>query len=135
MGATLDIQRQQRMDMLDQQLLLAQYSESRRNARRQQQVGKCAIIGSPGNKLCKNTHMECKGWANDVRCCVQGGLLQWTRLFPTLRHRGQNRPPMQPHPQAQTPPSTQQPPRQDNSLVAEEQVGVLVVPPHFHVSN
>lgn len=91
MGATLDIQRQQRMDMLDQQLLLAQYSESRRNARRQQ----------------------------------QGGLFQWTRLFPTLRRRGQNRPPMQPHPQAQTPPSTQ-PPRQDSSLIAEEQVARLV---------
>lgn len=56
MGATLDIQRQQRMDMLDQQLLLAQYSESRRNARRQQQVDKCTIIDSPGNKLCINTH-------------------------------------------------------------------------------
>uniref|UniRef100_A0A8C5GLH4 UBA domain-containing protein n=1 Tax=Gouania willdenowi TaxID=441366 RepID=A0A8C5GLH4_GOUWI len=65
MGATLDIQRQQRMDMLDQQLLLAQYNEARRNSRQQ----------------------------------PQSGLLQWTRLFPSLRHRGQNRPPMQPHPQ------------------------------------
>uniref|UniRef100_A0A3Q2ZR32 UBA domain containing 2 n=1 Tax=Kryptolebias marmoratus TaxID=37003 RepID=A0A3Q2ZR32_KRYMA len=65
MGATLDIQRQQRMDLLDQQLLLAQYNEARRNARHQ----------------------------------PQAGLLQWTRLFPSLRHRGQNRPPTQPHPQ------------------------------------
>lgn len=90
MGATLDIQRQQRMDMLDQQLLLAQYNEARRNTRQQQQPG----------------------------------LLQWTRLFPSLRHRGQNRPPMQPRP-AQTHQSTQ-PPLLDNSLVAEEQVARLV---------
>uniref|UniRef100_A0A3Q3W2W0 UBA domain-containing protein n=1 Tax=Mola mola TaxID=94237 RepID=A0A3Q3W2W0_MOLML len=62
MGATLDIQRQQRMDMLDQQLLLAQYNEARRSTRRQP---------------------------------------QWTGLFPSLRHRGQNRSPMQPQPQAQ----------------------------------
>lgn len=38
MGATLDIQRQQRMDLLDQQLLLAQYNEAQRNARHQPQV-------------------------------------------------------------------------------------------------
>ncbi|KAM7408515.1 hypothetical protein PAMA_002307 [Pampus argenteus] len=87
MGATLDIQRQQRMDMLDQQLLLAQYNEARRNIRPQRQAG----------------------------------LLQWTRLFPSLRHRGQNRPPVQPHPQAHT-----QPPLLDNSPVAEEQVAMLV---------
>uniref|UniRef100_A0AAQ5YV16 UBA domain-containing protein n=1 Tax=Amphiprion ocellaris TaxID=80972 RepID=A0AAQ5YV16_AMPOC len=90
MGATLDIQRQQRMDLLDQQLLLAQYNEARRNARHQ----------------------------------PQAGLLQWTRLFPSLRHRGQNRPPMQPRPQAQTHQSTQ--PTLDNSPVAEEQVARLV---------
>uniref|UniRef100_A0A3Q3K1H9 UBA domain-containing protein n=1 Tax=Monopterus albus TaxID=43700 RepID=A0A3Q3K1H9_MONAL len=65
MGATLDIQRQQRMDLLDQQLLLAQYSEARTNTRHQ----------------------------------PQAGLLQWTRLFPSFRHRGQNRPQMQPWPQ------------------------------------
>ncbi|XP_017283666.1 ubiquitin-associated domain-containing protein 2 [Kryptolebias marmoratus] len=91
MGATLDIQRQQRMDLLDQQLLLAQYNEARRNARHQ----------------------------------PQAGLLQWTRLFPSLRHRGQNRPPTQPHPQAQTHQSTQ-PPLLENSPVAEEQVARLV---------
>ncbi|XP_035029043.1 ubiquitin-associated domain-containing protein 2 [Hippoglossus stenolepis] len=91
MGATLDIQRQQRMDMLDQQLLLAQYNEARRSVTQQ----------------------------------PQGGLLQWTRLFPSLRHRGQNRPPMQPQPQAQTQPSTQQP-QLDNTPVAEEQVALLV---------
>uniref|UniRef100_A0A673MPQ3 Ubiquitin-associated domain-containing protein 2-like n=1 Tax=Sinocyclocheilus rhinocerous TaxID=307959 RepID=A0A673MPQ3_9TELE len=36
MGATLDIQRQQRMDMLDQQLLLSQLEHLRRNAQQQQ---------------------------------------------------------------------------------------------------
>lgn len=51
----------------------------------------------------------------------QAGLLQWTRLFPSLRHRGQNRFPTQPHPQVQTQASTQPPPL-DNSPVAEEQV-------------
>ncbi|XP_028324446.1 ubiquitin-associated domain-containing protein 2 [Gouania willdenowi] len=91
MGATLDIQRQQRMDMLDQQLLLAQYNEARRNSRQQ----------------------------------PQSGLLQWTRLFPSLRHRGQNRPPMQPHPQAQTQQTTQQPVL-ESSPVAEDQVARLV---------
>ncbi|XP_028983351.1 ubiquitin-associated domain-containing protein 2 [Betta splendens] len=91
MGATLDIQRQQRMDLLDQQLLLAQYNDARRNARHQ----------------------------------PQAGLLQWTRLFPSLRHRGQNRPQMQPRPQGQTHPHTQSP-LLDNSPVAEEQVALLV---------
>ncbi|XP_008319775.1 ubiquitin-associated domain-containing protein 2 [Cynoglossus semilaevis] len=91
MGATLDIQRQQRMDLLDQQLMLAQYNETRRNSRQQHQAG----------------------------------LLQWTRLFPSLRHRGQNRFPTQPHPQVQTQASTQPPPL-DNSPVAEEQVARLV---------
>ncbi|XP_035848331.1 ubiquitin-associated domain-containing protein 2 isoform X2 [Sander lucioperca] len=86
MGATLDIQRQQRMDILDQQLLLAQYNESTRNTRQQP---------------------------------------QWTRLFPSLRQRGQNRPPMQARPQAQPQPSTQSP-LLDNSPVAEEQVALLV---------
>ncbi|XP_053291982.1 ubiquitin-associated domain-containing protein 2 [Pleuronectes platessa] len=91
MGATLDIQRQQRMDMLDQQLLLAQYNEARRSVTQQ----------------------------------PQGGLLQWTGLFPSLRQRGPNRPPMQPQPQAQTQPSTQ-PPLLDNVPVAEDQVALLV---------
>ncbi|XP_077102972.1 ubiquitin-associated domain-containing protein 2 isoform X3 [Siphateles boraxobius] len=36
MGATLDIQRQQRMDMMDQQLLLTQLAHLRRNAQQQQ---------------------------------------------------------------------------------------------------
>ncbi|KAM9810176.1 ubiquitin-associated domain-containing protein 2 isoform 1-T1 [Syngnathus typhle] len=40
MGATLDIQRQQRMDQLDQELLLAQFNEARANSRHQaQQTG------------------------------------------------------------------------------------------------
>ncbi|KAM4590826.1 ubiquitin-associated domain-containing protein 2 [Odontesthes bonariensis] len=89
MGATLDIQRQQRMDLLDQQMLLAQYNEARRNTRPQ----------------------------------PRAGLLQWTRLFPSLRQRGQNRPPVQA--EAQTQPSSQ-PPLLDNSPVAEEQVARLV---------
>ena len=38
MGATLDIQRQQRMDLLDQQLLLAEYNQARRSPRPQPQV-------------------------------------------------------------------------------------------------
>lgn len=59
--------------------------------------------------------------------CVQAGLLQWTRLFPSLRHRGQNRPQTQPRPQGQTHPPTQ-PPLLDNSPVAEEQVSL-----HFSV--
>ncbi|XP_032397542.1 ubiquitin-associated domain-containing protein 2 isoform X2 [Etheostoma spectabile] len=86
MGATLDIQRQQRMDILDQQLLLAQYNESTRNTRQQP---------------------------------------RWTRYFPSLRQRGQNRPPMQARPQAQPQPSTHSP-LLDNSPVAEEQVALLV---------
>ncbi|XP_077352174.1 ubiquitin-associated domain-containing protein 2 isoform X2 [Festucalex cinctus] len=84
MGATLDIQRQQRMDQLDQQLLLAQFNEARANSRHQ----------------------------------AQAGLLQWNRLFPSLRRRRQA------PPQAQTRPSAPPPPL-DNS-VAEEQVARLV---------
>ncbi|KAJ0004675.1 hypothetical protein NQD34_010889 [Periophthalmus magnuspinnatus] len=91
MGATLDIQRQQRMDMLDQQLLFAQYNEARRNARLQ----------------------------------PQAGLLQWTRLFPSLRHRGQNHPTAQPRPHGQAHASTQQP-QLDTSPASEEQVARLV---------
>lgn len=91
MGATLDIQRQQRMDMLDQQLMFAQYNEARRNARH-----------SP-----------------------QAGLLQWTRLFPSLRRRGQNHPAAPPQPQGQAHASTQ-PPLLDNSPASEEQVARLV---------
>ncbi|XP_056291353.1 ubiquitin-associated domain-containing protein 2 [Pseudoliparis swirei] len=91
MGATLDIQRQQRMDILDQQLLLAQYNESTRINRPQ----------------------------------PQSGLLQWTRFFPSLRQRGQNRPPVEPRPQAEAQPSTESP-RLDNSPVGEEQVALLV---------
>ncbi|CAL1577655.1 unnamed protein product [Knipowitschia caucasica] len=91
MGATLDIQRQQRMDMLDQQLLLAQYNDARRNTRVQ----------------------------------PQGGLLQWRRLFPSLRHRGQNRPAAQPQPQGQAHSSTSVA-AVDNTPAAEDQVERLV---------
>ncbi|XP_077469346.1 ubiquitin-associated domain-containing protein 2 isoform X1 [Stigmatopora argus] len=86
MGATLDIQRQQRMDQLDQQILLAQFNEARTNARHQ----------------------------------AQAGLLQWSRLFPSLRRRRA----AQPQPQAQAQPSAPPPPL-DNS-VAEDQVARLV---------
>ncbi|XP_061546026.1 LOW QUALITY PROTEIN: ubiquitin-associated domain-containing protein 2 [Phycodurus eques] len=85
MGATLDIQRQQRMDQLDQQLLLAQFNEARANSRHQPQ---------------------------------RTGLLQWIRLFPSLRRRRQA------SPQAQTQPSAPPPPL-DNPVV-EEQVARLV---------
>lgn len=68
MGATLDIQRQQRMDMLDQQLLLAQYSESRRNARRQQQVDKQHNYWL-AYKQTLQAHMECNRRGN-VHCLV-----------------------------------------------------------------
>ncbi|KAJ7319836.1 hypothetical protein JRQ81_019347, partial [Phrynocephalus forsythii] len=51
MGATVDIQRQQRMELLDRQLLMSQFAQMRRQ--RQQ----------------------------------QGGLINWNRLFPPLRHR------------------------------------------------
>lgn len=136
------------MDMLDQQLLLAQYNEARRNARPQPQVHR--QTGRVNSKLtrrltpclCTHTHTMSAVIApvlsvSSVRVhdtylililcfCVrlQGGLLQWTRLFPSLRQRGQNRPPVQPRPQAQTQQSTQAP-LLDNSPVAEEQVGVL----------
>ncbi|XP_010885002.2 ubiquitin-associated domain-containing protein 2 [Esox lucius] len=105
MGATLDVQRQQRMDVLDQELLLAQFNQARRNQR-------------------------------------QGGLINWNRLFPSLRHRRQNHhpEPQQPHPSPQQPhPSPQQPhpyappvqleptaPPLDNLPVAEDQVARLV---------
>lgn len=46
MGATLEIQRQQRMDLLDQQMLLAHYGEARRGARPRPQVG--GVTGGGG---------------------------------------------------------------------------------------
>ncbi|XP_061482563.1 ubiquitin-associated domain-containing protein 2 isoform X2 [Rhineura floridana] len=51
MGATVDIQRQQRMELLDRQILMSQFAQMRRQ--RQQ----------------------------------QGGMINWNRLFPPLRHR------------------------------------------------
>lgn len=50
MGATVDIQRQQRMELLDQQLMLSQFAQVRRQ--RQQQVG------SPDG-----LHGSCPQWA------------------------------------------------------------------------
>uniref|UniRef100_A0A3Q3MBG6 UBA domain containing 2 n=1 Tax=Mastacembelus armatus TaxID=205130 RepID=A0A3Q3MBG6_9TELE len=126
MGATLDIQRQQRMDLLDQQLLLAQFNEARRNTRQQPQVDRYTLrpviaVVQPAKCL----HM-CKVLDYASMCiCVQAGLLQWTRLFPSLRHRGQNRTQIPPHLHAQTNQSTQEP-LLDNSPVAEEQVALLV---------
>lgn len=79
MGATLDIQRQQRMDLLDQQLLLAQFNHLRNPPQ------------------------------------PQDGLLN--RFFPSLRHRGQNRPAAQAHPVPQP-----QGPPPDNIPLAEDQV-------------
>ncbi|XP_056148088.1 ubiquitin-associated domain-containing protein 2 isoform X2 [Lampris incognitus] len=93
MGATLDIQRQQRMELLDQQLLLAEFNQARRNIRQQPQTG----------------------------------LIDWARLFPSLRHRGQNQAPPQHDNQGPAHPFPQpQPPLLDNSPVAEEQVALLV---------
>ncbi|KAJ6660912.1 hypothetical protein lerEdw1_017069 [Lerista edwardsae] len=51
MGATVDIQRQQRMELLDRQILMSQFAQMRRQ--RQQ----------------------------------QGGIINWNRIFPPLRHR------------------------------------------------
>ncbi|XP_050188663.1 ubiquitin-associated domain-containing protein 2 [Myiozetetes cayanensis] len=51
MGATVDIQRQQRMELLDRQIMMSQVAQMRRQ--RQQ----------------------------------QGGMINWNRLFPPLRHR------------------------------------------------
>ncbi|NXG55878.1 UBAC2 protein, partial [Hemiprocne comata] len=51
MGATVDIQRQQRMELLDRQIMMSQVAQVRRQ--RQQ----------------------------------QGGMINWNRLFPPLRHR------------------------------------------------
>ncbi|XP_062303233.1 ubiquitin-associated domain-containing protein 2 [Osmerus eperlanus] len=81
MGATLDIQRQQRMDLLDQQLLLAQFNHTRNPPQ------------------------------------PQAGQLNW--FFPSLRLRGQNRPPAQPHPSPQAPVL-------DNTPIAEDQITRLM---------
>lgn len=139
------------MDLLDQQLLLAQYNEARRNTRHQRQVdghmhnycstdeqtdsrdthnvrtfSLLASDGSDFSSIQTAQALHLYKVLTSISCvCVKPGLLQWTRLFPSLRHRGQNRPPMEPRPQAQTPPSTQSP-LLDNSLVAEEQVGVTL---------
>ncbi|XP_063068480.1 ubiquitin-associated domain-containing protein 2 [Engraulis encrasicolus] len=98
MGATLDVQRQQRMDLLDQQMLLSQLSQLRRNNAAQQQ---------------------------------QGGLLNWSRLFPTLRQRGRNAapppPPAAAGPQARRPePIIPSAPPAENAPVTEEQVARLM---------
>ncbi|XP_064165927.1 ubiquitin-associated domain-containing protein 2 isoform X2 [Anguilla rostrata] len=96
MGATLDIQRQQRMDQLDQQILLSQFTQMRRNRHQ------------------------------------QGGLINWNRFFPSIRHRGRNRhPPAQPQQPAQPVQSAQlmqpaQPNPSERSPVSEEQVAMLM---------
>ncbi|KAL2087610.1 hypothetical protein ACEWY4_016438 [Coilia grayii] len=88
MGATLDIQRQQRMDLLDQQLLLSQLAQIRRNTQQ-----------------------------------PQAGLLNWSRLFPTLRQRGRNTAPPVAAPQARRPEPAAPP---ENTPITEEQVARLM---------
>ncbi|KAJ8253396.1 hypothetical protein GJAV_G00212480 [Gymnothorax javanicus] len=78
MGATLEIQRQQQMDLLDHQILLSQPISH---------------------------HLQ------------QGGLLNWNRFFPSLRHRGPN-PGAHAHPPPPAP--LERPP------VSEEQVAMLM---------
>ncbi|KFV93602.1 Ubiquitin-associated domain-containing protein 2, partial [Eurypyga helias] len=81
MGATVDIQRQQRMELLDRQIMMSQVAQMRRQ--RQQ----------------------------------QGGMINWNRLFPPLRHR-HNANYQDHHPSDQdTPPPTE---------VSEEQVARLM---------
>uniref|UniRef100_A0A8C2YE63 UBA domain containing 2 n=1 Tax=Coturnix japonica TaxID=93934 RepID=A0A8C2YE63_COTJA len=81
MGATVDIQRQQRMELLDRQIMMSQVAQMRRQ--RQQ----------------------------------QGGMINWNRLFPPLRHR-HNENYQDHHPSDQdTPPPTE---------VSEEQVARLM---------
>ncbi|XP_042661790.1 ubiquitin-associated domain-containing protein 2 isoform X2 [Tyto alba] len=81
MGATVDIQRQQRMELLDRQIMMSQVAQMRRQ--RQQ----------------------------------QGGMINWNRLFPPLRHR-HNANYQDHHPSEQdTPPPTE---------VSEEQVARLM---------
>uniref|UniRef100_A0A8C6ZLD1 Ubiquitin-associated domain-containing protein 2 n=1 Tax=Nothoprocta perdicaria TaxID=30464 RepID=A0A8C6ZLD1_NOTPE len=81
MGATVDIQRQQRMELLDRQIMMSQVAQMRRQ--RQQ----------------------------------QGGMINWNRLFPPLRHRhNANYQDHRPSDQ-ETPPPTE---------VSEEQVARLM---------
>ncbi|KAF7252394.1 Ubiquitin-associated domain-containing protein 2 [Varanus komodoensis] len=72
MGATVDIQREQRMELLDRQILMSQFAQIRRQ--RQQQVGLGYEIDSAnlGSKIAGG----------------RGGMINWNRLFPPLRHRG-----------------------------------------------
>ncbi|MBN3307644.1 UBAC2 protein, partial [Amia calva] len=92
MGATLDIQRQQRMDRLDQQMLLSQFTHMRRNP--QPQVSYCRMS-----------------------FISQGGLMNWTRFFPSLRHRRPANNQAQP---------AQQGPPNNLQEVSEEQVARLM---------
>ncbi|KAJ8349954.1 hypothetical protein SKAU_G00250840 [Synaphobranchus kaupii] len=90
MGATLDIQRQQQMDLLDQQILLSQFTQMRRNRHQ------------------------------------QGGLINWNRFFPSIRHRGRNRNPLAQPQQPAQPAQPAQPNPSDRSPVSEEQVAMLM---------
>ncbi|KAJ8256082.1 hypothetical protein COCON_G00199460 [Conger conger] len=68
MGATLDIQRQQQQDLLEQQLLQSQLS-------------------TPAPITTQLLHLR--------RTRNQQGLINWNRFFPSIRHRGRNaRPPL-----------------------------------------
>ncbi|XP_009877541.1 PREDICTED: ubiquitin-associated domain-containing protein 2-like [Apaloderma vittatum] len=81
MGATVDIQRQQRMELLDRQIMMSQVAQMRRQ--RQQ----------------------------------QGGMINWNRLFPPLRHRHNANYQDQRPSEQDTPPPTE---------VSEEQVARLM---------
>lgn len=62
MGATLEIQRQQRMDLLDQQMLLAQYSQARRTPRQQPQVGGPHATAHPAAAVLFTSLTFCVAW-------------------------------------------------------------------------
>ncbi|GAB0179221.1 ubiquitin-associated domain-containing protein 2 [Grus japonensis] len=81
MGATVDIQRQQRMELLDRQIMMSQVAQMRRQ--RQQ----------------------------------QGGMINWNRLFPPLRHRHNANYQVHRPSEQDTPPPTE---------VSEEQVARLM---------
>ncbi|KAK1802993.1 hypothetical protein P4O66_021532 [Electrophorus voltai] len=149
MGATLDIQRQQRMDMLDQQLLLSQMEQFRRSAAQTPQPwgssvpGNCTAdhqaltrlsgVSGQGRRSAAQRHgtwagpsLGCAaprylgGAVARLRSATAGGLLSWSRFLPGLRNRGQNLPHVQPHPQQSLQPHPLDTP------VAEEQVARLM---------
>ncbi|XP_066032496.1 ubiquitin-associated domain-containing protein 2 isoform X2 [Chamaea fasciata] len=77
MGATVDIQRQQRMELLDRQIMMSQVAQMRRQ--RQQQ---CAIVLPPVVSGLVGSPPDSKEGNKE-----KGGMINWNRLFPPLRHR------------------------------------------------